>query len=75
MLKLLQGEATVETRYRLKKWTQLGEGKNAEWVKRGAVDAENYFNQCKDDYDKLMYSYNFEWLRQHYERTYKDTVC
>lgn len=75
VLKLLQGEATVETRYRLKKWTQLGKGKNAEWVKRGAVDAENYFNQCKDDYDKLMYSYNFEWLRQHYERTYKDTVC
>ena len=75
VIKLLQATPTVETRYRLKKWMTLGEGNNADWVQKGSLDAKKYFEQYKDQYDKLMYSYNFEWLKQHYERRYKDTVC
>ena len=75
VLKLCEAKPTVETNYRLKKWCQLGHGKNAEWVMKGAKDAQNYYEEFAQDYKQLMKSFNFEWLKQHYESKYKNTVC
>ena len=75
VLKLCQAKPTVEGRYRLKKWCELGRGDNADWVQNGANDAKQYYEKYNDNHDKLMLSYDFEWLKQYYETKYKNTVC
>ncbi len=75
VIKLLQAKSTVESSYRLKKWLAMGSGDNADWVYKGANDANEFYDKNSDNYDELMLSYNFEWLEQYYESKYKDTVC
>jgi hypothetical protein len=58
---------TVESRFRLKKWSELGKGKNAEWVQKGAMDAVEYFKSNKDNKDALMLSYELSWLKQKFQ--------
>ena len=55
---------TVESKHRLKKWCDLGEGKYANFVQRGALDAVEYYEQNKNDPSKLLYSYELDWLKQ-----------
>ena len=75
VLKLYDSKPTVETSHRLKKWCQLGQGENADWVYKGAKDAQDYYQKFNSDYKQLMLSYNFDWLKQYYERKYQNTVC
>ena len=70
VVKLLQAKMTVEGKFRLKKWLTMGVGNNADWVHKGANDAQNYFETHKENYDELMKSYNFDWLKQYYESKY-----
>ena len=70
VVKLCQGKITVETKYRLKKWCELGVGKNADWVLKGSQDAKEFYNKNSDKYDELMLSYDFEWLKNYYESKY-----
>ena len=73
VLKLKQiadNKPTVESNYRLKKWCVEGTGKNAEWCLRGAQDADQYYDDHRDDTDKLQLSYDFQWLKEYYERKY-----
>ena len=70
VIKLCQNKPTVENRYRLKKWCQLGKGKNAQWVLNGANDAQEYYQKYGSDHKQLMLSYNFDWLKQYYESKY-----
>ena len=70
VIKLLQAKMTVEGRIRLKKWLTMGVGDNADWVHKGANDAQNYYETHKENYDELMKSYNFDWLKQYYESKY-----
>ena len=75
VIKLLHSKPTVETNYRLKKWLEPGKGDNAEWVLRGATDAQEYYQTCNSNYKQLMLSYDFGWLKQYYESKYKNTFC
>jgi len=70
VIKLLQMKPTVESQYRLKKWLTMGKGVNAEWLHRGAVDGKEYYETYKDDYTKLMYSYNYEWIKDKLKSSY-----
>ena len=70
VVKLCQGKITVETKYRLKKWCELGVGKNAEWVLKGSQDAKEFYNKNSDNHSELMLSYDFEWLKNYYESKY-----
>jgi len=70
VIKLLQAKMTVEGKFRLKKWLTMGVGDNADWVHKGANDAQNYYETHKENYDELMKSYNFDWLKQYYESKY-----
>ena len=74
VLKLCHKKPTVENRYRLNKWTTVGEGKNGEWSLKGAKDAQEYYQTHHRDHKKLMLSYDFLWLKEFYESKYKDTV-
>ena len=54
---------TVESRHRLKKWCELGVGKYASYVHKGALDAVQYFDEVKGDKNALQLSYELEWLK------------
>tara|TARA_S200000501_G_scaffold378344_1_gene440465 strand:- start:1768 stop:3072 length:1305 start_codon:yes stop_codon:yes gene_type:complete len=70
VIKLCQMKPTVESKYRLKKWCQIGKGENADWVYKGANDAKEYFEKNSDNYKELMLSYDFNWLKNYYESRY-----
>ena len=70
VIKLLQMKQTVESRHRLKKWCALGNGINAEWVYQGAIDGKAYYQEHKDDYEKLMCSYDYEWIKGKFKSLY-----
>ena len=70
VIKLLQMKPTVESQYRLKKWLALGTGVNAEWLHRGAVDGKVHYETYKDDYTKLMYSYDYIWIKDKLKSSY-----
>ena len=70
VIKLCQGKPTVESNHRLKTWCQLGKGKNADWVCKGANDATEYYKKNSDNPKELMLSYDFEWLKDFYESKY-----
>ena len=72
VIKLLQMKQTVESKYRLMKWSTLGKGDNAEWIHQGAVDGKNYYEKYKDDYAKLLYSYDYEWIREQFKSLYPE---
>lgn len=72
VIKLLQMKPTVESQYRLKKWLQLGKGENAEWLHRGALDGKVHYEKYKDDFDKLMYSYDYEWIKKQFKSLYRE---
>lgn len=72
VIKLLQMKPTVESTYRLKKWCTLGKGENAEWLHKGAVDGRKYYEEHKDDYSKLMCSYDYEWIKDYFRSLYPE---
>jgi len=63
VLKLCEMKPTVESRHRLKKWCELGVGKYASYVHKGALDAVQYFDEVKADKNALQLSYELEWLK------------
>ena len=60
-------QPSIETEFRLKKWLTVGNGKFGEYSIRGATDAIEYYNLVNGDYNKLMLSYEWDWLNQHYD--------
>ncbi len=64
VLKLCEMKPTVESRYRLKKWCELGVGEYASYVHRGALDAVEYYKETNGDKNALMLSYELEWLKE-----------
>jgi hypothetical protein len=63
VIKLKLQKPTVESTFRLKKWLTLGQGKNATWVNKGALDAVDFIEQGKDPY----LSYDFEWIKKYFQ--------
>ena len=63
VLKLCEMKPTVESKYRLKKWCELGKGQYALLVQKGALDAVEYYKEVNGDKDALQLSYELEWLK------------
>lgn len=72
VIKLAQMKPTVESRYRLKKWMTKGTGENSNWLHQGALDGKAYYETHKNDYAKLMYSYDYEWIKDRLRSSYPD---
>ena len=70
VLKLLQMPPTVESKYRLKKWSTLGVGAYAESVLNGANDAMEYFSKNQNNIDALKLSFELDWLNLYYSKKY-----
>jgi hypothetical protein len=64
VLKLCEMKPTVESKYRLKKWCELGHGQYASLVQKGALDAVEYFKEVDGDKKKLQLSYELDWLKE-----------
>ena len=57
-------EPTLETEHRLTTWLTVAEGAYAEYCLMGARDAVDYYTEVAGDYDKLMLSFDWAWLKQ-----------
>ena len=60
----------IETNYRLKKWLTVGNGTYGSWSIKGANDAVEYYELVDGDYDRLMLSFDWPWLRQYFKAKY-----
>ena len=67
VLKLCEMKPTVESRYRLKKWCELGKGAYALLVQKGALDAVAYYKEVNGDEHALMLSYELDWLKEKFK--------
>ena len=60
----LRGQTDVESQYRLRKWLEVIPlaTPNAEWSRRGAEDAVEYYESVAGDLTELRKSYDWSWL-------------
>ena len=70
----LESNPTLETEHRLNVWCTEAYGDYAEWCIRGAHDAVAYYNSVRGDYDQLMFSFEWAWLKDYYETLYKSRI-
>ena len=61
---------SIESNYRLVIWLNQAEGLHAESSLQGARDALGYYNDVNGDYDKLMLTFEWAWLKQYYATMY-----
>jgi hypothetical protein len=61
-------QPTLETEHRLNTWLNVASGDYAEWCLKGAADAVDYYNEVAGEYDKLMLSFEWAWLRERFNR-------
>ena len=61
---------TIENNHRLKVWRTRAEGQYADWCLRGVNDAIEYYDSVGGDYAKLMLTYEWDWLRKHFDAKY-----
>lgn len=61
---------SIASAHRLKTWLNTATGKNAEWSIKGAVDAVEYYDAVNGEFDKLMLSYEWKWLKEYYASKY-----
>ena len=67
VIKLCEMNPTVESRFRLKKWCELGTGDHAESVQKGALDAVEYYKINNGNKNALMLSYELSWLKEKFK--------
>jgi hypothetical protein len=56
---------------RLHTWLTVAEGENAEWSINGANDAVEYWESVDGAMDKLLLSFEWEWLDAYYASKYQ----
>lgn len=60
----------LEAKFRLSSWLNLGDGEYGEYSTMGALDACRYYETVNGDFDQLRKSYDWAWLRTHYDSLY-----
>jgi hypothetical protein len=61
-------QPTIETEHRLNTWLTVANGEHAEWCLRGARDAVDYYNEVSGEYDRLMLSFDWPWLKARFDQ-------
>ncbi len=64
----MSAQPTLETEHRLDTWLTVASGDYAEWCLRGAADAVEYYKKVDGDYDQLMLSFEWQWLRDRFNQ-------
>lgn len=60
-----------ESKVRLNSWLTLGNGKYGEYSIKGANDAVEYYKEVNGELEKLMSSYDWQWLYARFNHQYK----
>ncbi len=63
----LRADDSEESRVRLDAWLNKAEGEHSQYSIKGALDAEEYYEEVDGDFDKLKLSYEWNWLRKRFE--------
>jgi hypothetical protein len=63
-------QPTLETEHRLQTWLSVASGDFSEWCLRGAVDGQDYYHEVKGDYQKLLLSFEWAWLKLKFNTLY-----
>jgi len=63
-------QPTLETEHRLNTWCTVADGDYAPWCLLGADDAVDYYNEVDGDYDQLMLSFEWSWLKRRFNTLY-----
>jgi len=61
---------SIESKHRLNTWLHKADGNCAEWSLIGARDAVEYYDAVEGDYDKLLLSFEWAWLREYWSKRY-----
>ena len=67
----LKASGTTENDIRLTRWLNVGLGDFSDYSLQGAKHAIEYYEEVDGNFDKLRLSYDWGWLRTHYETKYK----
>jgi hypothetical protein len=63
----LKADPSDIARERLEIWLNKAEGEFAQYSIKGAVDADEYYEEVGGDFNKLKLSYEWEWLKKLFE--------
>jgi hypothetical protein len=63
----LRADDTDIAKERLNAWLNKAEGNFAQYSIKGAVDADEYYDEVDGDFDALKLSYEWAWLRQRFD--------
>jgi len=55
---------------RLDTWLNKAEGEFSQWSIMGAVDAEEYYEEVEGNYEKLLLSFEWVWLKEKFTQRY-----
>lgn len=67
----LKQDGSKDAQHKLDVWVSKATGTYGIWSVRGARDAIEYYNSVKGDYNKLMLSYDWNWLNLYQQKKYK----
>jgi hypothetical protein len=67
----LKSDYTDISQERLNVWLTKAKGKFAQDCLRGTNDAVEYYDSVSGDIDQLKLSYEWDWLKEYYNRKYK----
>jgi hypothetical protein len=67
----LRRDDSAESQEKLQIWTSVGTGNYANWSMRGARDGVKYYEETGGDFEQLMFSYDWAWLNDRFQRLYK----
>lgn len=64
----IDSTGNIESVIRLDTWKTEAypDQPNGDWSIKGALDAEEYYKQVNGDYDKLMLTFEWAWLKEYY---------
>ena len=71
VLKLKNDQENIDSKFRLKVWSTTAAGPNAEWSLKGAADAIAYYDEVNGEFEKLMLSYDWPWLRARFDLIFR----
>jgi hypothetical protein len=63
----LRADDSEVSKERLDAWLTKAEGDFAQYSIKGALDADEYYNEVAGDFDKLKLSYEWVWLREKFD--------
>lgn len=73
LLNDIEQHDSADSKKRLAAWLTSSDAKNSEWSVNGAIDAKEYYKCVNGNYDKLLSTFDWEWLNFYFVSKYPTT--